>query len=62
MRKNKNQNIITNTNHELRQFFGLPYTDITSDDETEETEETDDKKLDITDIHDLEGKKSAGQR
>ena len=59
MRKNKNQNIITNTNHELRQFFGLPYTDITSDDETEET---DDKKLDITDTHDLEGKKSAGQR
>ena len=59
LRQNKNQNIIVNLNHELRQLFDLPYM-VKIDDETDD--ETDDEQPDTTDMFDLKSEESAEQR
>ena len=59
LRRNKNLNIIINLNHELRQFFGLPYMHKTDD---EIDDEADDEQPDTTDMPDLESEESAEQR
>ena len=55
LKKNKNRNIIVNTNHKLKQPLESPYTDRTDD-------EIDDEQSDTTDMSALERDKSAEQR
>ena len=55
LKKNKNRNIIVNTNHKLKQLIESPYADRTDD-------EIDDEQPDTTDMSALERDKSAEQR
>ena len=55
LKKNKNRNIIVNTNYKIKQLLESPYTDRTDD-------EIDDEQSDTTDMSALERDKSAEQR
>ena len=55
LKKNKNRNIIVNTNYKIKQLLESPYTDRTD-------VEIDDEQSDTTDMSALERDKSAEQR